>query len=114
MSNRTIDVGKEFYHRLANRDERQGDGKHTAVEFREKYLAGFDNPAAWTPTSTISVTLDFSHVQKIGPSFANEAFAYFGKYASPVEILQRIKIVNASKVQLFIIQQEVEASARTK
>ena len=34
-----VDVKKQFYHRLTNRDENQGDGKHTAKDFREKFLS---------------------------------------------------------------------------
>jgi len=102
-----VDIGKEFYHRLANRDEKQGDGKYTAVEFREKFLKKFDNKKTWEE-STETITLDFSNVTKIGPSFANEVFAYFTKYAKPEKILKMIILRNISKVKLSIIQEELE------
>lgn len=103
-----IDVAKDFYPRLANRDKNQGDGKHTAIEFRRKYLSDLDSQAFWKlPTKVVK--FDFSGVRKIGPSFANEAFAYFTRYASPEEILQVISIANASEVQLAIIKNELEA-----
>ena len=105
---KTIDVGKEFYPRLANRDRFQGDGKHTAGEFREKYLSGIDNDDAWKRSDKF-IVLDFSNVTKIGPSFANEAFAYFTKYAKPEEILRKIEIINASEVQRSIIEEELRA-----
>jgi hypothetical protein len=101
-----IDIGKDFYPRLANRDENQGDGKHTAIMFREKYLKDFDNKKIWDD-GAISVELDFSNVNKIGPSFANEAFAYFTKYAKPADILKQIKLHNTSRVQLAIIMEEL-------
>lgn len=104
----TIDVGTEFYHRLANRDKQQGDGKHTAVEFRRRYLTELDNPDAWTQEIK-PILLDFKNVEKIGPSFANEAFAYFTKYAKPEKILERIIFLNISKVQLIIIKQELDS-----
>lgn len=102
-----IDVGKDFYPRLANRDENQGDGKHTAVSFRLKYLTCFDNSKVWED-GTLTIDFDFSNVSKIGPSFANEAFAYFTKYAKPTAILKQIKVSNTTKVQLSIIKQELE------
>jgi hypothetical protein len=114
MDGRVIDVGKEFFHRLANRDKHQGDGRHNAVTFRDKFLSALDRKEAWASVSDVYVTLDFSNVQKIGPSFANEAFGYFAQYASPAEVLRRIKIINATKTQLMIIEQEIEAGAQTK
>lgn len=102
-----IDVGHDFYHRLANRDRSQGDGEHTAEEFRKKYLATLDNEDVWK-TSTEPIILDFSNVRKIGPSFANEAFAYFTKYVSPDEIKKRILFENTTSVQRNIIMEELE------
>jgi hypothetical protein len=103
----TIDVGKDFYHRLANRDNKQGDGKYTAVEFRKKYLADLNNEGAWK-TNDLFIEFDFSNVKRIGPSFANEAFGYFTQYARPEVILQRIKFKHISEVQLMIIKEELE------
>lgn len=102
-----IDVGKDFYHRLANRDSHQGDGKFTAIDFRNRFLKSLDNEHTWT-TDTEPIVLDFANVKKIGPSFANEAFAYFTKYASPEKILKKIIFNNATRVQREIIQEELE------
>ncbi len=102
-----IDVGKDFYHRLANRDSRQGDGKFTAIDFRNRFLKSLDDEHVW-PTDTEPIILDFANVKKIGPSFANEAFAYFTKYTSPEKILKKIVFKNATRVQLMIIQEELE------
>lgn len=102
-----IDVGKDFYPRLANRDRRQGDGKHNAVQFRTKYLAHMDSPDFWAHDAD-SVIFDFKNVDKIGPSFANEAFAYFTKYTEPKKIKARIKFVNISEVDRTIIEEEID------
>jgi len=105
---KTVDVGKEFYHRLANRDENQGDGKHTALEFWNKYLSELDKAEAWT-TSNEFIVLDFQNVKKIGPSFANEAFGHFMKYTDPNNFLKKIKFINISDVHRLIIKEELEA-----
>ena len=114
MSPRCVDVGNEFSSRLANRDKRQGDGKNTAIEFRERFLSELDTPDAWKPESTVRVVLDFANVTKLGPSFANAAFGYFVRYASPAEVLKRIEIKNLSNVKLFIIKQELDEALATK
>ena len=103
-----VDVGNEFYYRLANRDENQGDGKKTAIEFREKYLRDLDDKAAWQVSDPF-IILDFTNVKKIGPSFANEAFAFFTKYATPEKILKKIILKNTTNVQQSIIEEELEA-----
>lgn len=103
-----IDVGSDFHHRLANRDEKQGDGKFTAVEFRTKYLSIFDNKEVWDNNETL-IILDFANVTKLGPSFANEAFAYFTRYAKPNRILEKIQLKNISDVKLLIIKEELES-----
>jgi len=103
-----IDVGKDFYHRLANRDQRQGDGKHNATQFREKYLLGLDNTDAWRDDSPF-ILFDFENVKIIGPSFANEAFGYFTVYASQERILNKIRFENLSTVQKSIIETELTA-----
>lgn len=104
----TIDVGKEFYHRLANRDKNQGDGKHTAIDFRKRFLSDLDNSEFWK-TSSEPIILDFKNVKKIGPSFANEAFGYFTKYVKPKDFLKKIQFANISKVQMLIIEEELES-----
>lgn len=103
-----IHVANEFYHRLANRDSSQCDGAHNAMEFREKFLADLDNQSAWA-TSEPYITFNFKGVKKIGPSFANEAFAYFTQYAPPDKIFKRILFEDISTVQMEIIELEVNA-----
>ena len=103
-----INVGKDFYPRLANRDRRQGDGKHNAVQFRDKYLSHMDSLEYWT-RDVEPITFDFINVDKIGPSFANEAFAYFTKYAEPKVIKKRIRFVNISEVHRIIIEEEIDS-----
>jgi hypothetical protein len=105
-----VQVARDFGRRLANRDKRQGDGKHTAIDFRRKFLAALDNPEIWkTVGKGPAIELDFEGVVKIGPSFANEAFAYFTQYASPERVLERIRFVNTSHVQMLIIEQELRS-----
>ena len=108
-----VDVGEDFYHRLTNRNKEQGDGKHTAVDFREKYLSDLDDKNAWV-NDDVFIELDFSNVTKIGPSFANEAFAYFTQYASPEKILKKISIKNATVLQKMIIKEELESAVKNK
>lgn len=105
---RTIDIGVEFSAVLTNRDHRQRDGKHTAIEFRQDYLSELDTEAAWIDDSQ-AVILDFSKVTKMGPSWANEALAYFTKYASPDRIIKKISFINISRVKKAIILQELES-----
>lgn len=105
---KTIDVGKEFYHRLANRDKHQCGGYHSAEDFRDEYLAELCNEEAWKDNSEF-IVLDFSHVKKLGPSFANEAFAFFTQFAKPERILKKIRFVNISDVKMMIIRTELES-----
>lgn len=104
----TVDVGRDFYPKLTNRDKNQGDGKHTAIEFRDKYLAKLDSKNSWTNSNKF-ITLDFINVDKIGPSFANEAFAYFTKYADQKTILSKIELINISEVKFLIIVEELDS-----
>jgi len=105
---REVDVGKEFYHRLANRNKYQGDGRHTAEQFRDVYLYDLDKEDAWKDDK-IAIVFNFENVKKIGPSFANEAFAYFMKYATPQQLKKKICFKNISSVQELIIEQELES-----
>jgi len=105
---KVVEVAKEFHSRLANRNERQGDGKHTAIEFRRRFLSELDNKEAWDSGATL-VTLDFAGVRKIGPSFANEAFGYFTKYTTPQSFMKKVRFSNISEVQLLIIEQELKS-----
>lgn len=106
MANPIVDIGADFYHRLANRDKFQGDGKNTAVEFRDLYLHDLDSADAWKSDDE-SIVLDFSKVTILIPSFANEAFAYFTKYAPPERILKKIVLRNISKIKAGIIEEEL-------
>ena len=105
---KVIDIGNDFYPRLANRNKFQGDGKHTAEEFREKYLSFLDNEEIWSNDRT-EIELDFKNVRKIGPSFANEAFAYFCKYSEPQKVIKKIKLCNLTDVKKAIILEEIES-----
>jgi hypothetical protein len=104
----SINIGKDFHARLANRNKYQGDGTHTAEDFRNKYLLRFDNQKEWNEGAEI-ITFDFSNVRKIGPSFANEAFAYFMQYTDPKGFYNRIKFINTTKIQGMIIDEELRA-----
>lgn len=108
-----IHVANEFYHRLANRDSSQCDGAHNAMEFRDKFLAELDNKSAWG-TSAPYIVFDFSGVKKIGPSFANEAFAFFTQYARPDLIFKKILFENITTVQKEIIELEVNAGYHSR
>jgi hypothetical protein len=113
MSKMAIDVGTEFYHRLVNRDERQGDGTHTGTEFRKRYLSELDSQVWWDKSEQV-IELNFSGVRTLGPSWANEVFAYFTRYASPDDILERIRLGNISEVKLRIIKNELDSGHSTK
>lgn len=103
---KTVDVGKEFHCRLAHRNEFQGDGEHTAIEFREKFLAEYDNDEIWMEDTPI-VAFDFSNVTKISSSFAAEAFAYFLKYASADDVLKTFLFTNINEIHKMIIEYEL-------
>lgn len=103
-----IDVGRDFHDRLTNRNRYQGDGGFTAEEFRDRYFKEIDNIDYWKKPN-ITIILDFSNVRKIGPSFANEAFAYFMKYTNPVRFQESVRFINISRVQKMIIEQELES-----
>lgn len=108
-----IDIGRNFSPRLVNRNKHQGDGRYTAEEFRKKYLNFLDNEQLWKEAGN-EVILDFANVEKIGPSFANEAFAYFSKYAKKREILEKIKLINITKIKRAIITEEIESGYSKK
>jgi hypothetical protein len=108
----TIDVGRDFFVDLVNRDANQGDGLYTAVEFRDRYLKDLMEPKFWVKPKEY-IRLDFSKVEILGPSFANEAFAYFTQFdVKPDTILQVISFVNVSRVKLSIIKVELEQGYR--
>ena len=84
-----IDVGKDFSDILTNRDENQRDGAKNGVEFRNKYLSELDDQKNWNNDSSM-IELDFRHVKRLGPSWANEVFAYFTREHKPESILKRL------------------------
>lgn len=108
-----IDVGRDFYNFLSNRNADQGNGKYTAIEFREKYLKFLDNDDAWK-TSNTAIIFDFSNVDTMISSFANEAFAYFTKYAPPERIMKKIKFENITRVKMEIVEAELENGYKSK
>ena len=71
-----IDIGNDFFTRLLNRNKSQGDGKNTAIDFRNEYLTELDNSNWWSDESK-TIKLDFKNVEVVGPSWANEIFAYY-------------------------------------
>ncbi len=104
---KSIDIGDVFSPNLLNRDHRQIDGKFSAVEFREKYLDFLDNKDVWE-SDEVTIEIDFRNVRRLGPSWANEAFAYFTQYAKPTRILKKIRLVHITEVKLDIVKQELE------
>lgn len=99
----------DFCKRLTNRNKAQGDGEHTAEEFRKVYMSECLKEEFWNSKETIC--FDFTDVIKIGPSFANEAFAFFmGKFnVDKAKFNEHILFKNISRVQKLIIQQELES-----
>ena len=109
----TVNVGLDFSSYLINRDEHQRDGTRSGKEFRNKYLADLDDADRWQ-NSDLFVVLDFSKVKRLGPSWANEVFAFFTKFEKPEIILEKIKLENISKVKKDIIQVEIDAGYYTR
>lgn len=100
---------KDFSDFLINRDQYQGDGSFHAVEFRQKYLSNADDIEWWNIKSDV-IELDFGGVDTLGPSWANEAFAYFAKYANkPNDIYKRFRFTNISPVKLALIKREIDS-----
>lgn len=104
---KTIDVGVDFSPSLTNRDKYQRDGTDTGEQFRKKYLDDLDKETQWK-SSDVFIIFDFSNVKRLGPSWANEAFAYFTKYGKPENILKKIQLINITNVKLATIKQEIE------
>ena len=110
---KTINIGEEFSPSLTNRDKQQRDGTFTGEQFREKYLAGLDGAEFWGNNETF-IALDFHDVKRLGPSWANEVFAYFTQYGKPEEVLKKIKLINITRVKEAIILQEIETGYSKK
>jgi epoxyqueuosine reductase QueG len=100
-----VDIGTEFNTALLYRSSTQGP--NSGEDFRKKYLSRLDNNDAWQwKTSDVFVVLDFKNVEVLSPSFADEAFGYFTKYANNIDIFKRI-IVNIKRIHEEIIKEEV-------
>lgn len=102
-----MDIAKDFSDRLVYRDRYQGDGKSNAIDFRNKFLNELESEKWWKDNEKF-IELDFSGVKTLGPSWANEVFAYYTKNHTPKEILNKIKLVNISNVKKSIIKLEIE------
>jgi len=104
-----ITIATEFSDFLVNRDEFQGDGTFTGVEFRTQFLAPLE-AQDWWKNSSEELVLDFDKVDTIGPSWANEVFAYYTDAGrTPTEILKKIKFQKISPVKLNLIKTEIAA-----
>lgn len=92
---------------LTNRDRFQRDGSFNGEDFRKKYLKDFDSKEAWR-NSDPEIEIDFEGVTKLGPSWANEVFAHFTRYASPKNILSKFVLTGLSEVKQSIIDVELK------
>ena|SRR5665647_3041935 len=111
---KSISIVEDFKtNELTNRDKHQRDGTFTGVEFREKFLKELNNEEGWKDDSTFA-EIDFTNVTKLGPSWANEVFAYYTQFAKPDIILKKIKIKNLSRVKETIIEVELSKGYRGK
>ena len=90
----------QFSDKLVNRNSCYG--MNNAVHFREKYLSELQNN--WN-TGKINYIIDFEGVEKMSPSFANEAFAYFTQFG-PIE--NKIQFRNMTYVQYEILEMELK------
>ncbi|MBI4356348.1 MAG: STAS-like domain-containing protein [Gammaproteobacteria bacterium] len=103
-----IKIAEVFHRRLVNRDDLQGDGKNTAVEFRDKFLKDLDNKDWWDDSSK-TIEIDFDGVETLGPSWANEAFAYFTKFnVKPAKFFTKVIFKNISAVKKATVRTEIE------
>lgn len=104
----SLDIGNKFYHKLLNRNELQGDGKYTAIEFREKFLNDLDDKSWWDDDSKL-IELDFKNVEVMGPSWTNEIFAYYLSQGIKIaEIQRKIRCLNLTKTKEITIQKELK------
>jgi hypothetical protein len=110
---KTIDVGDKFSPSLTNRDHQQRDGAFTGVEFREEFLSELNSTSLWEDDDAF-ITLDFTNVRRLGPSWANEVFAYFTRFGQPDSILKKVNVTGISRVKLAIIKQEIETGYSKK
>jgi hypothetical protein len=108
---KTIKVS-EFSKILRNRNSLQTDGLNTGEEFREKHLKEQDNQEWWNNEEVVS--FDFAEIITLGPSWANEVFAYFTKFPNVNEkkFLKKFIFENISSVKLKTILMEVKDGYR--
>lgn len=104
---REIDVGNEFSDYLVNRNKLQGDGSATAEQFRDKFLKDLESEDWWSGQDII--TLSFKNVRTLGPSWANEVFAYYTAKRNKELIQKKIIFKDISTVKKEIIDQEIES-----
>lgn len=109
---KSIDVGIEFSPSLTNRDELQRDGTFSGEEFRNRYLKDLEDENIWKNEDPY-IILDFGNVERLGPSWANEVFAYFTQFAHPELILKKIHLKNITPVKKAIIDRELSTGYRT-
>jgi hypothetical protein len=108
---KTVHIGIEFNSDLSNRDETQGDGSYTAVDFRDRFLKEAESPEFWDGEQRIE--LDFASVSVLAPSFANEVFAYYAPIARDKEaIFAHLHPRNISDVKLGTIMKEIDKGYR--
>lgn len=110
---KVINIATEFSNELTNRDEHQRDGKNNGKQFRNDFLAELEKEEAWKNDNCFA-QLNFKDVIKLGPSWANEVFAFYTKYAKPEKILKKLDIINISQVKIATIKLEMEKGYRGK
>lgn len=98
----------QFSTKLRCRNKAQGCD-FNAQRFRKEILKPIDSQAWWDSDQII--TLDFEGVNLLSPGFANEAFAYFGRYrgVSYDKFFKKVLFLNISEVKKETIQIEVQS-----
>lgn len=103
-----IDIGKEFSSILRNRNSKQTDGLNTGESFRTRFLSGDIDTQEWWDDDSKSIEIDFSNVSTLGPSWANEVFAYFTIYnVNFPKIQQKFGFKGLDDLWEEIIEEEV-------
>lgn len=105
-----IEIAREFSGYLVNRNPRQGDGSNNGEQFREKFLKDL-NEDWWK--SERRLVFDFLGVRTLGPSWANEVFAFYTDKYDRKLILKKFIFENISPVKLEIIHLEIESGYKT-
>lgn len=107
-----IDIGLVFFPKLVNRNHLQGDGKNTAIEFRDLYLKDLDKEGWWNDPSS-KIQLDFKNVEVLGPSWTNEIFAYYlSKGIKKATLQKKMECLNLTKTKETIIEREITQGYR--